>query len=451
MKKLLVLFGALLLLPGFNAWSEGRDSGGVIRLPMVSRQQPIMVHQPVVINMGSGTSGGHNRHFPSQQSQTNRPPANRQPSYGQLHWNNPTDNRPSPSAAPPVTGEGVISASQSPRPRVQVYSRPGVKAAVAVHHHPYTQGYVRQKLQKLGVQSEPSLITDRSEMMETDRAHSTITFPVKGPDQEALNATPVSPRNFNDGVVRDQMAIGDSPQWQARANQLNASENQAGHYYWHKDEGFNFCHYRDNSGYNWYGWYVGNQYFWTRNFGGRWWWYDSDFNRWCFWNNGFWWWQDPYHVGDLYCYNNDNYIPCNSGEDQIIVTAQDESGQQVYTSPDGTRQVKVSADSQDAFLYDTAARPSFDPLYLASGVQSVQFSDNGNGRPLEIVLKLNDGSFDMFDSQGTPYNPGAFDADQANSNVGQPPDGGNNPTNAQILQNMDPTPNSTNPTDVTFP
>jgi hypothetical protein len=58
----------------------------------------------------------------------------------------------------------------------------------------------------------------------------------------------------------------------------------------------------------------------------------------------------------------------------------------------------------DAFLYDAAAVPTFDPIYLASGVQSVQYSDVNNGRPLEIVLKLNDGSFDLFDAQGNSYN-----------------------------------------------
>ncbi len=451
MKKLAVLLLALFLLPLYEAWGEGRDGGTVIlRSPLANRQQPMVVHQPLVINMNRGSSGGQNRNFPNQQ-----PQAHRQPSYGQLHWDNPPAARPQPqTAAPADIQEGVISPRVSPRPSVRIYSRPGVKAAVAVHHHAYTQGYVRRKLQKLGVDSEPSLITDRSEMVETDRAHSTISFPIKEPDHQGTDPTMVSPRHFNDDVVRDQMGIVDNPKWQDRADQLDANENQAGHYYWHDEEGFNYCHYRDASGYDWYGWYVGSQYFWTRHFNGRWWWYDTDFDRWCFWNNGFWWWQDPYHVGDLYCYNNDNYIPCNSAEDQIVVTAPDGSGQQVFNSPDGTRQVKLTPDSQDAFLYDTALHPAFDPLYLASGVQSVQFSGTGNGRPLEIILKLNDGSFDMFDSQGNSYNPGAFDADQASSNDSQPPgngNGGNNPSNAQILQKMDATPNSGIPTDVTFP
>jgi len=304
---------------------------------------------------------------------------------------------------------GVVNA----RPSVQNYSQTGVKAAVAVHHHAYAQGTVRQKLQKIGVRVEPSLITDRSELMDTDKTHSTIRFPQKGADHQPITATQVSARHFNDGVVRDNMKLIDSPDWQSRVSGLNSTENQPGHYYWHNDGGINYCHYLDTSGYQWYGWYSGDQYFWTRDFNGRWWWYDSDFNRWCFWNNGFWWWQDPNHIADLYCYNNDNYVPCNSVEDQVVVTASSDATMRSIPSADGTRIVKLDEQTQDAFLYDTANPPGFDPVYLASGVESVDFSDTSNGRPMEIILKLNDGSFDMFDSQGNAYNPGLLDADEA--------------------------------------
>ncbi len=369
--------------------------------------RPSSVRQPVVINMSRPSSGFQNRNFPSQQAP--RPAASRpQPSYGQLHWNAPTENQPRPQAIPP---QGQM-APLSSRPRAGAYASPGVRAAVAVHHHPYTQGYVRAKLQKIGVTSEPSLITDRSEIINTDRRHSTIPFPTQGPGNAALSAVAVSRGQFSDQVVRDHMTLVDSPQWHDRINGFDASETERGHYYWHNDN-FNYCHYIDNQGYNWWGWYVGDQFFWNRYFQGRWWWYDSDDSRWCFWNNGYWWWQDPNHVGDLYCYNNGDYIPCNSADDQVVVTAPDTGNFNTYTSPDGTRVVKVTTDTQDAFLYDTANPPSFEPVYLASGVESVSFSDPNNGRPMEIVLKLNDGTFDMFDGQGNSYGPGAFDEDQA--------------------------------------
>lgn len=428
MKKLTILLLMLFFLPGLNAWSEGRGEGGSEGSPAqaavgrsaASRPAPVMshsapvAHAPVVINMNHGSSGGHNRNFPvQQQSGPVARPANNQPSYGQLHWNKQAASRPQLQT-------NAMAGQSFQRPNVQNFVRPGIRAAVAVHHHAYTQGYVRKKLQKLGVTAEPNLITDRAEIIHTDRAHSIIKYPQHGPDRLAITAAIVSPRHFNDPIVRNQLMVADSPEWQSRVNQFNVSENQVGHHYWHMDGGINYCHYLDASGYNWYGWYLGDQYFWTRNFNGRWWWYDSDFDRWCFWNNGYWWWQDPYHVSDLYCYNNDNYIPCNSSEDQVVVTASSNGTIQPNMSPDGTRVVKIDADTQDAFLYDTTNPPTFDPVYLASGVQSVQFSDTSNGRPLEIILKLNDGSFDMFDGQGSAYNPGAFDADQANqANTGQ--------------------------------
>jgi hypothetical protein len=442
MKKLMVLLLVVFFLPGLNAWSEGRGGEGgseapVGRAAVVSRPAPAVsrsapaARQPVVINMNHGSSGGHNRNFPSQQpQQSNRQPAGQparaaQPSYGKLNWNNQTRT----GATHAQTG---LVGQSFQRPSVKNYARPGVRAAVAVHHHSYTQGYVRKKLQKLGVTAEPNLITNRAEIIHTDRAHSIINYPKNGPDHMAITAALVSPRHFNDPVVRNQMMIADSPEWQARADQFNASENQVGHHYWHNDGGVSYCHYLDASGYHWYGWYTGDQYFWTRNFNGRWWWYDADYDRWSFWNNGFWWWQDPYHVGDLYCYNDDNYIPCNSAEDQVVVTAADNANVQANASPDGTRIVKVDADTQDAFLYDTANPPTFSPVYLASGVQSVQFSDTSNGRPLEIILKLNDGSFDMFDGQGNSYNPGAFDADQSAS-ADQPPSPSAPPTGPGVM------------------
>jgi hypothetical protein len=284
--------------------------------------------------------------------------------------------------------------------------------AAVQHQHPYTQGYVRGKLRKLGVTAEPSLITDRGEMIHTDRKHSSITYPDRGPKGAALNAHLVGPSGAD---ARAQMGRVNSPGWRANVESYNRIENQAGHYYWHTDGGFNYCHYLDASGYQWYGWYLGDSFFWTRDFGDRWWWYDAANNRWNFYNDNFWWWQDPNHVGDLYCYDGGAYIPANSAEDQIVVSQPDTGDMQSFLSPDGTRVVKLVAGGEDAFLYDTATPPAFDPIYLASGVQSVEFSDTSTGRPLEIVLKLDDGSFDLFDAEGRVYGPGEYDGDAAAS------------------------------------
>ncbi len=402
MKRIILLLG-VLFLPTLAAvgehfrggggsgggWGGGRSGGGFGGGHSAGR--------PVIINMSRPSSGGFDRNFPSQQSYE---AVGRQPSYGRIQRGSSNNFR----------GTDIRS-----------YSSPGLHAAVSIHHHPYSPGYVRKKLQKIGVKSEPSYITDRSEFIHTSRAHSTISFPRTGPDHLPLSAKAFSSRQFNDPAIRNHMALVEGPVWRSRIDGFNRTEFQHGRYYWHSGAGFNYCHYVDHWGYHWWGWYWGDHFFWNRYFGGRWWWYDYDFDRWCFWNEGFWWWQDPYHVGDLYCYDDDDYIPCNSAEDQVVVQGSNGAGFKSYTSPDGTRLIKVAAETQDAFLYDTADPPTFNPIYLASGVQSVEFSDTSHGRPLEIILKLNDGSFDVLDGQGIPYSPGVTDDGQNGQSEGSSP------------------------------
>jgi len=380
-------------LRGGGEGSRG-GGGGAIRPASPARQsspmrmsQPRQARQPMVIRMNhSGNSGGL------------RP---QQPTYGKIQWNRTAPTRQ--KAAAPV--QRVQATRQLSATHVA-----GVRAANVVHHHAYAQGYVRQKLSKIGVKTEPSHIADRSEIVSTDRARSVIAYPRTGLNGAAIKGTLVSPRQFNSTGVRAQMGLVNRPAFTAQIVRENASETQRGRTYWHSGEGFNYAHYIDNSGYHWYGFYNDSQYFWARNYAGRWWWYDTGFNRWCFYNDDYWWWQDPYHVGDLYCYDDDSYVPVNSVDDQIVVSGAEEANETVYKSPDGTRTVKVVQTDGDAFLYDAAQIPSFDPIYLASGVQNIQFSDTNNGRPLEIILKLNDGSFDMFDSQGHPFNNDAANA-----------------------------------------
>jgi hypothetical protein len=398
MKRITVLLWMSVFLTGAAAYAaDDHDKGGsgggesfhasTARPPARARvSRPAQARQPVVIHMNHSNNGGQYQ-------------PGRQPSYGQTQWTRTTQTRQK-SAQP----------SSLFRQPAAVHV-PGVRSATAVHHHAYTQGYVRKRLSKIGVKSEPSYITDRSEIVSTDRAHSMIGNPSTGPKGEAFKATMVSPRKFNSAVVRDRMAVVSRPAYMAQIDRQNVNETQRGHVYWHTEGGYSYSHYIDNGGYHWYGWYAGDQFFWTRNYNGRWWWYDSGYNRWCFYNDNYWWWQDPYHVGELYAYDDDSYIPANSADDQVVVTGQEQSTDMVYGSPDGMRTVKIAQGDGDAFLYDTANPPSFDPVYMASGVQSVQFSDPNNGRPLEIILKLNDGSYDMFDAQGNPYNYQASEAD----------------------------------------
>jgi hypothetical protein len=411
MKRLAALVLAAILVPVLPAMAQNHrnmhndspDNGQASEKAFGGNDQEKQ-GQPVVINMNNPSSGGQNRNFPSQMKK--QPAAqneNSTPSYGKLQrTGNKNANQRSNSGmmkqhANRWNNAGVKSQASN-------FSGAGDRTAFAAHHVVNKENFVNKRLQKIGVKAEPGYITKREEVIHTDRQHSMIAYPKIGFDNHPLRATAFSSRNFNDKAVRSQMSLIVGASWNNRVIGFNHNETTVGRYYWHQDKGFDYCHFIDNSGYHWYGWYTGGKYFWTRNFNNRWWWYDTDFDRWCFWNNGFWWWQDPYHIGDLYCYNDTEYIPLNSSEDDVAVTVPENSSMQTFKSPDNTRLVKVVAETNDAFLYDTSNPPQFSPIYLASGVKDVIFSDTNNGKPLEIILKLSNSSFDMFDGYGNPYN-----------------------------------------------
>jgi hypothetical protein len=44
----------------------------------------------------------------------------------------------------------------------------------------------------------------------------------------------------------------------------------------------------------------------------------------------------------------------------------------------------------------------FKAKYLASGVTDVRFSNTDNGKPLQIMLSLSDGTFELYDADGNP-------------------------------------------------
>ena len=273
---------------------------------------------------------------------------------------------------------------------------------------PYNRVLAHRQLAQLGVHSAPAYIAKPADILRADPAHSTIRFPSHGPGGRAVQATLLTPQGSGNVRVVAQMNLVNSPIWSGRVQSFDRDEGEQGHYYWHHDGDFDFCHYRDDDGFHWYGWYMGDSFFWTRRYRDRWWWYDSDQARWDYYDDGHWWWQDPYHVGLVYCYNAGDYIPDYTAAAQPVPRPQYQ-GDRVHavTSPDGSRVVKVMGGTDDAFLYDASADPAFTPRYLASGVKSVEYSDPDSGRPMEIILKLEDGSFDLFDGQGQPYAPQA--------------------------------------------
>jgi hypothetical protein len=189
----------------------------------------------------------------------------------------------------------------------------------------------------------------------------------------------------------------------SKVNGYNRTENIAGRYYWHNGNGYNYCHYNDGYGCNWYGCYDGGNCFWSCYYGNNWWWYDQANACWDYWDNNNWWYQNPYNVNQVDVYNNGDYVPADDSQESSPAAAVDQpsaDSQGVYDSADGTRQVKVTGEDKDAFLFDKANPPDFQPVYLSSGVQDVKFSNSQNGKPLQIAVVLADGSFDLFDDRG---------------------------------------------------
>jgi hypothetical protein len=319
------------------------------------------------------------------------------------YWNGPALPQPAISEAPPIASYDASSIpnSAAPTPTVVPSDQTASTASnVAHHHHPFTPGYVRKRLQKLGVTNLPNYITDRIRILDTNKLQSSVPAPRLGPDKKPLTASLIPEYRYSDPIVKDQLAILHNRAFAVKADKANKVEKLKNHFYWHKEKGFTYCHYIDPQGFHWYGWYMKDNCFWTCYFGGHWWFFDTDHSRWCFYENG-WWWQDPYHVGDLYYFNNGEYIPCDSAKDAVVMTVQT-NNQKVVTSPDGSRTVKIIGDGRDAFLYDNSATPSFSPLYLASKVTAVKFSNTDNGQPLRIMVTMDNGASDLYDSEGTP-------------------------------------------------
>jgi hypothetical protein len=246
----------------------------------------------------------------------------------------------------------------------------------------------------MGITNSPKASLDRSHLLNTARERSLVRLPAKGPGGAPFHGSLVSPRNMNSAAVHNQMAnITRDSAFTGEVSHFNAAETRAGQYYWHTFNGLNYCHYCDPWGAHWYGWYLGRDFFWTRFYWGYWWWYDPIWFRWCYWYDGWWWWQDPYD-DVIYVYNNGQYVPEKSSASPVPGAAE-------YRSADGTRTVKMVG--QDAFLYDTSGSNAFKPVFLGSGVKEVRFSNTSFGKPLQIMLELNDGTFQLFDDTGNPF------------------------------------------------
>lgn len=238
------------------------------------------------------------------------------------------------------------------------------------------------------------------------RVRPTLNFPRSGPDGAALHASAVSPANHPAFVRNHMSAFIKNAKFSGQVHAFNYSENRMGHYYWHRWNGWDFCHYFDGY-YNWYGWYDGGYCFWNCYYGSLWWWYDPYWSHWCYWRDGDWCWLDP-ATRVVYVYQDGSYQPdngANPNNDQPVESdgnnspVQEQSGGLVaFHSPDGSLLIKILGNG-DAFLYKPS-NPDFKPVFLDSNVSDVKFRSPSQG-PLKVLLILKDGSFEVFSANGT--------------------------------------------------
>lgn len=178
-------------------------------------------------------------------------------------------------------------------------------AAPASAFHP------NARLSQMGVSRMPRRTAGRQV---SDPAHSRAPVPETGFDGRPVSGGPIPRGSWSGSAVRGQMGYISSSRNGFTRDRVSAqisSESTPGRYYWHQGSGFNYCHYRDDYGADWFGWYMGDAFFWTQFYDGGWWIYDDEQGRWCYWSHGNWWWQDPGDPQMVYLYDNGDYIPAD--------------------------------------------------------------------------------------------------------------------------------------------
>lgn len=212
---------------------------------------------------------------------------------------------------------------------------------------------------------------------------------------------------------RDHITIINNTTIINNMNGIHRGWNSNDHGYgWYEWNGYRTCHHYDTFGFHWWGFYVGNSYFWTRYSGDRYWWYDPYYNRWVYLHDGRWWWQDPVTPTVVYVIIDNNYYRYqdNAG---TIVTRPDPTtpvvappaepaapapapDQDTMYSLDGTRSVQILGENKDAYLYDLTAEDSNGAAaggrWLASGVKSAKFvyddQHEADGTTTQVIRQI---------------------------------------------------------------
>lgn len=205
-------------------------------------------------------------------------------------------------------------------------------------------------------------------------------------------------------------------------------------YYWHEHNGVRYAHLYDGT-VHWWGFYVNDDYFWTRYEDDRFWWQEPYTGRWAYFSENRWWWRDP-SDGTMYYFEGGRwyrYSPTNNGtvvipedpseapsDPNLPAPAPVDPNEMIYISDDGTRVVHIAGDEKIASLYDHTQQDSEGRdvflAILASGAERVSFSDTSNGSPLMIIVYYvdadNQDAYMGFDSEGqqipldNPYDSG---------------------------------------------
>jgi hypothetical protein len=190
------------------------------------------------------------------------------------------------------------------------------------------------------------------------------------------------------------------------------SHLRRGQYYWFYNGGMRHAHYYDVYGIHWFGFYLGDVYFWARWHSGRLWWRDYSRGRWLHYRDGFWWWMGP--SGVVYLYRDGIYLRYEAvrggyrtrPETPSAPEAEPEEETSFY-SEDGTRMVEIFGERRESFLYDTTGDEPELIAFLAADTEEVQFSGGTEDAPLQILVISVDEqglkSFTLFDEEGVPY------------------------------------------------
>jgi hypothetical protein len=227
--------------------------------------------------------------------------------------------------------------------------------------------------------------------------------PAKDEHGDLIRALPIRHAPDHERIVANRAFM-------ANVAVYNTTEVQPNHYYWHTDNGLNYCHYHDRSGTHWYGFYAGTTYYWSRYEANHWWWYDPAYTRWLYWDDGYWWWQSP--TQQVYVYgDNNSYIAYSSATaappavtaPAVSTQTEVQNGDTLY-SADGSRMVQIFGDRNEAFLYERYAgeEPQF-LSFLGRDIARVQFSDTEDPAQLQILLHFKNGTFSVLDNRGASY------------------------------------------------